>query len=108
MIINDFIYLSLIFLTLFRFSFWLWIFFKTFNRKLQNCRDTRLEEPFARNNHDRIIEKLNDVRPKGTTPIAYSLQQAAKDFPENDNYRNIVIIITDGIESCDGDAVQGI
>ncbi|MEJ2005787.1 MAG: hypothetical protein P8X57_12700, partial [Cyclobacteriaceae bacterium] len=41
--------------------------------------------------------------PKGTTPIAYSLEQAANDFPSSDGYRNIIILITDGIESCDGD-----
>ena len=76
------------------------------DRRLRNCQDTRLEYPFRPNNHDNIIKKLEDVRPKGTTPIAYSLQQAANDFPEKDGIRNIVIIITDGIESCEGDPCE--
>jgi Ca-activated chloride channel family protein len=71
--------------------------------KERNCEDTKLEIPFAPNNNDRIIERLKYIYPRGTTPIAYSLEQSAKDFPKDNNYRNIIIIITDGIESCDGD-----
>lgn len=72
-------------------------------RKSNNCQDTQLEVPFAPNNHNTIINKLKDVVPKGVTPITYSLLQAAKDFPANAGYRNILILITDGIESCGGD-----
>lgn len=74
-----------------------------YRRSSQNCHDTRLEVGFGKNNHDQIIAKLKMIEPKGTTPIAYSLEQAANDFPSDAGYRNIVIIITDGIESCDGD-----
>ena len=73
-----------------------------YHRKFQNCQDTKLEVPFNGRNHEQIRQRLIDIKPQGTTPIAYSLQQAANDFPDN-NARNIVIIITDGIESCDGD-----
>ncbi|HKK59683.1 MAG TPA: VWA domain-containing protein [Salinivirga sp.] len=68
----------------------------------QDCEDTRLEVPFAEKNAGRIQMKLKMLEPKGTTPIAYSLQQAAKDFP-NDDCRNVIILITDGIEACEGD-----
>lgn len=74
-----------------------------YRRSSQNCKDTRLEVGFSKNNHAQIINKLKLIEPKGTTPIAYSLEQAANDFPTTSGYRNIVIIITDGIESCDGD-----
>ncbi|MEO1052207.1 MAG: VWA domain-containing protein [Bacteroidota bacterium] len=74
-----------------------------FGREKKNCRDTRLEVGFGENNHDAIINRLQLVKPKGTTPIAFSLEQAANDFPVDKNFRNIIIIITDGIESCDGD-----
>jgi Ca-activated chloride channel family protein len=72
----------------------------------QNCEDTKLEIPFSAGNHDAIIQRLKYIYPKGTTPIAYSLEQAANDFPTNHEYRNIIIIITDGIESCDGDPCE--
>jgi len=74
-----------------------------FDRRYQKCEDSKLEVPFGQSNHDAIIQKLRLIKPQGTTPIAYSLEQAANDFPEENGYRNIIIIITDGIESCDGD-----
>jgi len=69
----------------------------------QDCKDTRLEVPFSKDNISRIKHVLKTIIPKGTTPIAYSLEQAPKDFPPCDNCRNIVILITDGLEECGGD-----
>lgn len=74
-----------------------------FNRQANNCQDTQLEVPFAAKNHNAIINKLKAITPRGTTPITYSLQQAANDFPSAAGYRNILILITDGVESCGGD-----
>ena len=54
--------------------------------KERNCQDTKLEIPFAPNNNDKIIDRLKYIYPRGTTPIAYSLEQSAKDFPKDDNY----------------------
>jgi Ca-activated chloride channel family protein len=69
----------------------------------QDCNDTRLEVPFGKDNINRIKHTLKTTIPKGTTPIAYALAQAPKDFPPCDNCRNIVILITDGLEECGGD-----
>lgn len=70
----------------------------------QNCEDTRLEVPFGKNNAAKIRQELRFLVPKGTTPIAYALKVGAKDFPPDcDNCRNIIILITDGIEACEGD-----
>lgn len=69
----------------------------------RNCKDTKLEVPFKYNNHKQLKDKIHDITPKGTTLIAYSLQQAAYDFPKEPGVRNIIILITDGIEECDGD-----
>lgn len=69
----------------------------------RNCRDTRLEVPFGKNNASTIKNKLSTIKPKGTTLIAYSLTQAAYDFPKQRGWRNVVILITDGLEECDGD-----
>ena len=48
---------------------------------------------------ERMKAKLSMIRAKGTTPIARSLEEGAKDFPSGDA-RNIVILITDGKEEC--------
>ena len=71
----------------------------------QDCSDTKLEVPFSaeKENYDKIKSKIRGLEPKGTTPIARSLEYAADDFPECDNCRNVIILITDGIEACDED-----
>lgn len=68
----------------------------------QDCNDTKLEVPFAKQNHDQIIRKIRTLQAKGCTPIARSLEAAASDFPDA-NAKNIIILITDGLESCDRD-----
>ena len=68
-----------------------------------DCHDTRLEVPFAPGNIPLIKQKIMDLVPRGTTPIAYALEQVVNDFPPCDDCRNIIILITDGIEECGGD-----
>jgi Ca-activated chloride channel family protein len=75
-----------------------------FTRQANNCEDSRLEVPFGLKNHNTIINKIKEIKPKGVTPISYSILQAALDFPTGaGGYRNILILITDGIESCNAD-----
>ncbi|MCX2739857.1 vWA domain-containing protein [Pontibacter anaerobius] len=73
-----------------------------YGRERNDCKDTKLEVPFGENNAEAIKKELKAIVPRGNTPITYSLQQAAGDFPE-DRSRNVVILITDGLESCGGD-----
>ena len=70
---------------------------------LQDCEDTKLEVTFGFSNAHKIRQKLRFIKPLGNTPIAYSLAQCADDFPPCPDCRNIVILITDGIEECGGD-----
>ncbi len=69
----------------------------------RNCKDTRLEVPFRENNFEEVKKRLNTITPKGTTLIAHSLLQAAYDFPKEPYTRNVIVLITDGIEECSGD-----
>ena len=71
--------------------------------RLYDCSDTKLEVPFAPDNYFKIKQKLKSLYPKGTTPIALSLEAAADDFPPCSNCRNVIVLITDGIEECKGD-----
>lgn len=68
----------------------------------QDCDDTKLEVPFEKGNISRIKQVINSIRPSGTTPIARSLEASANDFPDL-NARNIILLITDGVEECKGD-----
>jgi Ca-activated chloride channel family protein len=75
----------------------------------QDCDDTKLEVPFSNNSIPEIRNTLRSVRCLGTTPIARSLEKAAGDFPSGNirsgdqKVRNVIILITDGIEACDED-----
>lgn len=71
----------------------------------RDCRDTRLEVPFDKpyTNSGKIKDKLSNLRPTGTTPIAYSLEQSANDFSPCADCKNVIVLITDGVEECNGD-----
>ena len=72
----------------------------------QDCHDSKLEVSFGENTIGLIRDKLMSISPKGTTPIAYSLGKSEGDFPEDKDSRNIIILITDGIEMCQGDPCE--
>ena len=48
-----------------------------------------------------LQDQVTDATPKGATPIVYSLMQAANDFPK-DASRKVIVLVTDGEESCGG------
>ncbi len=68
----------------------------------QDCNDTKLEVPFSSDNFDKVKNRIKSIQAKGTTPIARSLEAAAGDFPDMTT-RNVIILITDGLEACDND-----
>ena len=73
-----------------------------FSNNDRNCKDSKLLVPFGKNNAEKIKVALEKINPQGMTPIAYSLIQAASDFPVDARSLNSIIIITDGNENCDG------
>ena len=68
----------------------------------QDCDDTELVVPIKNGSNLIIKQELSRLRAQGTTPIARSLEKAAEDFPLEPG-RNIIILITDGIEACNED-----
>lgn len=65
------------------------------------CRSSELLVPLKENNADRINTAISKLRPRGMTPITYSLKQAVKkDFAGMDGVKHI-ILLTDGGENCD-------
>ena len=69
----------------------------------KNCLDSKLEVPFAPRNAAAIKKKLTELKAQGNTPITYSLLQSANDFPTDKSSRNVLLLITDGLESCNAD-----
>lgn len=67
-----------------------------------DCKDSKLVVPFAKNNIALIKSKVAEAKPTGITPIEHSLTESANDFPDAKAV-NMIILITDGIEECEGD-----
>jgi hypothetical protein len=75
----------------------------------KNCQDTHLAVPFgsASAAGGPITASVDGARAQGYTPIAYSLGQAANDFPADAKER-VIVLVSDGKETCQGDpAVAG-
>ena len=70
----------------------------------QDCDDTELIVPIGPGRNLIIQQELRKLRAQGTTPIARSLLAAADDFAATQGPgRNVIVLITDGIEACDED-----
>ena len=72
----------------------------------KNCQDTHLAVPFgaASSAGGRITASVEATKAQGYTPIAYSLGQAANDFPADAKER-VIVLVSDGKETCAGDPV---
>lgn len=70
-----------------------------------NCSDSTLLVPFSDYNREPIRAAISGLRPTGQTPIAFALDQAARDFGSQLSDR-AVVLVTDGIESCGGDPAR--
>lgn len=65
------------------------------------CRSSELIVPIGFSNNVKIMNELSHLRPRGMTPITYSLKQAVnKDFKSLNGVKHI-ILLTDGGENCD-------
>ena len=65
------------------------------------CRSSELLVPLGVNNSDKINSAISKLRPRGMTPITYSLKQGVnKDLKNLDGTKHI-ILLTDGGENCD-------
>jgi von Willebrand factor type A domain len=72
-------------------------------RKDESCKDTELVVQFQPLDKSRFLGALDKAVPRGQTPIAYSLQQAAQDFGAPSDEERALILVSDGIETCGGD-----
>ena len=65
------------------------------------CRSSELLVPLAENNSRKINHAITKLRPRGMTPITYSLKQAVKKDLAGMNGVKHIILLTDGGENCD-------
>ncbi|CAN5742037.1 hypothetical protein BH24CHL4_BH24CHL4_21440 [soil metagenome] len=72
-----------------------------------SCVSSELLVPMSGINPTRLIARIDSLQPVGWTPIGFALQQALADFdqPAGDNMVNAIVLVTDGLETCDADPV---
>ncbi|MFT4644487.1 MAG: Ca-activated chloride channel family protein [Planctomycetota bacterium] len=78
------------------------------HRTKNDCLDSKLEVAFAPQNANEIKEVFERIVAQGNTPIAYSLIESTKDFPEDNKTINSIILITDGLENCEGNPCDAV
>jgi hypothetical protein len=73
------------------------------HRVTDDCSDVETLAPIGSQTAQQIADKVRSITPKGKTPIAVSIRSSAANFSGLDGRNNQVVLISDGIESCDGD-----
>ena len=83
-----------------------WVGLRVYGHKMgftpmEACRATTLLSPIMKNNSEHVNFALGKAKPRGMTPITYTLKQAIKyDFMGFKGKKHI-ILMTDGGENCD-------
>ena len=74
------------------------------SRSPKTCTDSELVVPIQKLDQKAILNAAEAVKPRGETPLVYSVLQSPADLKELGG--GTVIVITDGEESCHGDPVK--
>ena len=68
-----------------------------------SCQDIELIAPVETGQLERIATWLADFPARGMTPLAESIRQAVEDFAIDPARVNTIVLISDGMETCEGD-----
>ncbi|MBI4273229.1 MAG: VWA domain-containing protein [Rhizobiales bacterium] len=71
----------------------------------KNCKDTQLLVGFdgVANNKSAVLAASRGIRAQGYTPITYVLKLAAEDLGKESTASRVVVLVSDGKETCAGD-----
>jgi von Willebrand factor type A domain len=70
----------------------------------ESCQSSELTVPVQGVDKAALRQQVADYTPVGWTPIGLSLERAGGDFPPaSDTVTNAIILVTDGLETCDAD-----
>lgn len=77
--------------------------FDPLGTKEKACQDSTLVIGFGADNRAQIVQAVQNAKATGYTPIAYSLSQSPNDFASVSGGKKIIVLVSDGKESCGGD-----
>lgn len=72
------------------------------SKSAQTCKDTELVVPIGKLDRERLVKAATRLKPRGETPLIHSILQTVGDLKAAGG--GSVILITDGEESCKGNA----
>jgi len=75
------------------------------HRRKGDCQDIETLVEFGPHNPAAMRNRISEISPKGKTPLIASVQMAAKTLRSTEE-KATVILLTDGLETCDGDPCQ--
>ncbi|PWW17620.1 Ca-activated chloride channel family protein [Cytobacillus oceanisediminis] len=77
------------------------------NDKKLSCSSNELVYPMQPYNQGGLAQALSKFKPAGWTPLAQAIKEAQKDLSryKGENNKNIIYVVSDGIETCGGDPV---
>ena len=67
---------------------------------------TQLEVPFEADNQYKLQSKIKTLVPNGGCTAASALTNSLHDFPRDGKARNIILVITDGMDDCGGNICE--
>lgn len=75
------------------------------HRSKGDCDDIESMVDVGPINKQGLVDKINSIQPKGKTPIAKSLQMAGEKLSASED-KTTIILVSDGEETCEGDACK--
>jgi hypothetical protein len=76
-------------------------------RRNVSCRSSDLVVEVDGVEKRQLRDEIDRLEPTGWTPLALSLERAGDDFEDaDDGTVNVVVLVTDGLETCGGDPCQ--
>lgn len=71
--------------------------------EIQSCQDSELLVPIGPDSGDLLAAAIQNLEPRGRTPLSYTLRQLQGDFVKTASKTHEIILLSDGGESCGED-----
>ena len=79
---------------------------RVFGHLNKDAYGTQLEVPFESDNIYKLQSKIKTLVPNGGCTAASALTNSLNDFPHDGKARNIILVITDGMDDCGGNICE--
>lgn len=73
------------------------------HRDKEDCQDVEVLTAIGPNNPGGLSARIDALKPKGKTPLTYSLEQSLPLFESFKGQNNSVVLVSDGVETCGGE-----